>query len=192
MSEALETVRVEDRTAWRRWLREHHAGSPGVWLLFYKAGSGHRRITYEEALEEALCIGWIDSIVRRLDDERYLQKFTPRRAGSDWSLSNRNRARRLQKAGRMMPEGLASAGPWIHQPEEAVPELPPIDIKVPDVFRDALRAVKGATQGYKALPPGERRLTIRWIMEAAREETRKRRAAEAARKLATGERIGLK
>jgi uncharacterized protein YdeI (YjbR/CyaY-like superfamily) len=121
MSDTLETVRMENSTAWRRWLRQHHGTSPGVWLLFHKKSSGRQTLSYEEALEEALCVGWVDSIVRRLDDERYLQKFAPRREGSDWSLPNRNRARRLFRAGRLMPEGLAHTGPWIHASEEVQP-----------------------------------------------------------------------
>jgi len=134
MSTISETVRVEDGTAWRRWLRQHQGTSPGVWILFYKKSSGRQRLTYEEALNEALCMGWTDFIVKRLDEESYLQKFTPRRQGSDWSLPNRNRARRLQKAGRMMPKGLAVAGPWILGPEEASPPLPPQEVEVSAVL----------------------------------------------------------
>ena len=188
----LETVRVQDRAAWRRWLRKNGISKPGVWLLFHKKSSGMQRFSYEEALEEALCMGWIDSIVRRLDDECYLQKFTPRRPGSDWSLSNRNRARRLQKAGLMMPEGLTVAGPWIHGPEEPLPSPAPPETEVPEVLKEALRAKAKAGAAFAALPPGQRRQVVRWIMEAKREETRKRRSAEAARTLAAGKRLGMK
>lgn len=192
MSESLETVRVEDRGAWRRWLRLHHGSSPGVWLLFRKKSTGLQRLTYEEALEEALCVGWIDSIVKRIDDERYMQKFTPRRQGSDWSLSNRNRARRLQKAGLMMPEGLAVAGPWIHGPEESAPPPAPAEEELPGIVMEALRARAKAAAAFAALPPGRRRLIVRWVMAAKRDATRKRRAAEAARTVAAGKPLGLK
>ena len=192
MSETLETVRVDGRSAWRRWLRQHNGSSPGIWLLFNKIGSGRQRLTYEEALEEALCVGWIDSIVKRIDDERYMQKFTPRRQGSDWSLPNRNRARRLQKAGLMMPEGLAVAGPWVHGPEESVPAPAPPEMEMPAVLQDALAARAKAAARFAALTPARRRLIVGWVMAAKREETRKRRAAEAARPVAAGKPLGLK
>jgi uncharacterized protein YdeI (YjbR/CyaY-like superfamily) len=192
MSDTLETVRMENGAAWRRWLRQHHGTSPGVWLLFHKKSSGHQTLSYEEALEEALCVGWIDSIVRRLDDERYLQKFTPRREGSDWSLANRNRVRRLFKAGRLMPEGLALTGPWIHAPEEVQPPPEEESPEVPAVLAGALKAKARAEAAYAALPPGQRRLCVKWVMDAKREETRRKRAAEVARTLAAGKRLGLK
>jgi len=192
VSESLETLRVEDRDAWRRWLRAHNNSSPGVWILFFKKNTGKQKFTYEEALEEAICMGWIDSIVKRVNEDRYMQKFTPRRPGSDWSLVNRNRARRLQKAGRMMPSGLAVAGPWIHGPEETPPAPSPDEPEIPPVLASALKARKRAEGAFANLPPGERRKIARWVMDAKREETQKQRAAEAAKTLAAGGRLGLK
>lgn len=192
MSESLETVRVDDRSAWRRWLRQHHGSSPGVWLLFRKKSTGRQRLSYEEALEEALCVGWIDSIVKRIDDERYMQKFTPRRQGSEWSLPNRNRARRLQKAGLMMPEGLAVAGPWVHGLEESAAPPALLETELPAVLVEALSARAKAASAFAALTPARRRLIVGWVMAAKREDTRKRRAAEAARTVAAGKPLGLK
>lgn len=134
---------MESGAAWRRWLRQHQGSSAGVWVLFYKADSGRQRLTYETALEEALCMGWTDFIVKRIDDESYLQKFTPRRHGSDWSLPNRNRARRLQKEGRMMPRGLAAAGAWIYKPEESAPDPAAEPAAMPQKFVQARSKTPG-------------------------------------------------
>src|SRR5947208_16737603 len=104
---SLPTLYVTNREGWRAWLETHHATAPEVWLIIYKKQTGQASIGYEEAVEEALCFGWIDSQARTLDAERYAQKFSPRKNGSNWSESNRRRVRRLIAAGRMTPAGLA-------------------------------------------------------------------------------------
>ncbi len=103
----LPTVQAKDRRAWRNWLATHHASAPGAWLRFAKKGSPGRTVTYGEAIEEALCFGWIDGQVRRLDEHFYLQRFTPRRKASQWSQINREKATRLIEEGRMHSSGLA-------------------------------------------------------------------------------------
>src|SRR3569832_1440517 len=105
---SLEQVYVADRAAWREWLAMHHATSPGIWLVFDKKSSRPDRLAYGDAVEEALCYGWIDSLVRRIDDARYAQLFTPRKAKSTWSRSNKVRVERLIARGLMAPAGLAS------------------------------------------------------------------------------------
>jgi len=95
------------RRAWRAWLARNHAKSKGLWLAYYKKGSGQVSVTYEEALEEALSYGWIDSRLRRLDEERYAQKYTPRKARSVWSAANKARVEKLIAQGRMAAPGLA-------------------------------------------------------------------------------------
>ena len=95
------------RLAWRAWLARNHDLSKGLWLAYYKKASGKSSVTYEEALEEALAYGWIDSKVRKLDEERYAQKYTPRKAKSVWSVSNKARVEKLIAQGRMAPPGLA-------------------------------------------------------------------------------------
>lgn len=93
--------------AWRAWLKRNHAREKEIWLVYYKKGSGKTSVTYEEALQEALCYGWIDSIVSRLDDERYMQKYTPRNVDSIWSAGNKERVRKLIAQGRMAAPGMA-------------------------------------------------------------------------------------
>src|SRR6476469_10873688 len=95
----LTTLRVTTRRQWRAWLTKHHTSRPGVWLVFYKAHTGVKSIPYEDAVREALCFGWIDSLVKRLDDDRYALKVTPRRRTSKWSDSNWKRRTELKAAG---------------------------------------------------------------------------------------------
>lgn len=137
---------VRTRSAWRRWLAANHAASPGVWLVYHKAHTGVGSVDYDASVREALCFGWIDSLIKRLDDDRYARKFTPRMPGSAWSESNRKRWAELDAEGALAPAGLA-AGPdgaplarRLHLPE------PPAEIE------RALRRDPKARRFYDALP----------------------------------------
>jgi len=105
----LKQIVMRNRATWRRWLEKQHAKSPGVWLVFYKVHTGVPAISYADALDEALCFGWIDSLVNRLDEDRYMRKFTPRKPRSIWSDINRRKWKQLKAAGRLAPAGLAAA-----------------------------------------------------------------------------------
>ena len=107
----MKTLLVRTLDQWREWLTEHHASVSEVWLIFYKRHTGVASIAYKEARDEALCFGWVDSLVKRLDDRRYAQKFTPRRADSRWSAVNRKRYAELKAVGRLKPPGIARAPP---------------------------------------------------------------------------------
>lgn len=137
-AEDLPIVEVKDQQAWRNWLDENHQALPGVWLKFAKKGSLTPTVSYPEAIEEALCFGWIDGQVRRYDELSYLQRFTPRRAKSKWSQINREKATRLMAEGRMRRSGLAQVeaaqadGRW----EAAYPAQS--RAAVPEDFRRAL------------------------------------------------------
>ncbi len=102
------TFEATHRHDWRAWLEENHHRETEIWLVFYKSHTGHPCVSYEDAVEEALCFGWIDSLVKRIDDDRYAQKFSPRKPGSKWSVSNRRRMAKLIREGRMTPAGLAT------------------------------------------------------------------------------------
>src|SRR6516225_5907341 len=99
MPTELQTLAVRDRQQWRKWLEKHHESSAGIWLVFHKAHTGVRLIPYEDSVREALCFGWIDSLVKRLDDDRYAIKVTPRKPTSKWSNINRRRWNELRGAG---------------------------------------------------------------------------------------------
>ncbi len=98
---------VSTREEWRAWLEQHHQGESEVWLIYYKAHTGQPSIPYEDSVEEALCFGWIDSIIQKLDEDRYARKFTPRTNTARWSEPNRRRVAKLIREGRMTAAGLA-------------------------------------------------------------------------------------
>jgi uncharacterized protein YdeI (YjbR/CyaY-like superfamily) len=182
-------LEVPGRRAWRRWLAENHASSPGVWLVFHKRHTGVGALEYDESVREALCFGWIDSLVKRLDSDRYARKFTPRKPGSAWSASNRKRWAELQAEGALAPPGLAASpegAPLAERPD--VPEV----AELPDYIARALGRSRKAWRFFEALPRGERRRVVGWIHAAKKAETRSRRLREAVSLFARGERLGLK
>jgi len=100
------TFYTKDRKAWRQWLEKHHSTTAGVWLIYYKKSSGKSRVSYDDAVEEALCFGWIDSIMKPIDEDKFMQKFTPRKTKSVWSALNKSRLKKLTKQKLMMPAGM--------------------------------------------------------------------------------------
>jgi len=182
----LGTLEVRTRRAWRAWLAAHHASSPGIWLVFYKQHTGRKSLSYEDAVREALCFGWIDSLVRRLDADRYAQKVTPRKPASNWSDSNRKRWAELKAAGLLAPAGIAAAPTKnTYGPRPVIPVLPVYIAK-------AIKANAKAWTFFQALPPRERRNFVVWIHMAKQDETRARRLRESLKLLAAGKKLGLK
>ncbi|MGD1149471.1 MAG: YdeI/OmpD-associated family protein [Thermoanaerobaculaceae bacterium] len=188
-------LHVTSRDAWRAWLERNHQSETEVWLVFFKAHTGKPRVEYEDAVEEAVCFGWIDSLVKRLDDERYAQKFTPRKPGSTWSPSNRRRVAKLVRENRMTPAGMATVTFRISAiPEEEPPELPGPRTE-PELPPELMRILKGDARAWKTfsgLAPSYRRNCVRWIIDAKKDETRRRRLAEAMELMAEGKKLGLK
>lgn len=175
---------------WRDWLAEHHALQSEVWLIFHKQHTGVASIDYRDALDEALCFGWVDSLVKRLDDRRYARKFTPRRADSRWSATNRKRYAALKASGRLKPAGIARA------PTERSYGPPPprfkMPSKLPTYIQTALRRNSAALRQFEALAPSHRRRYLGWIESAKHKETKARRLKEAIRLLTAGKVLGLK
>jgi len=165
-----------DRAEWRRWLQENHASSAGVWLLIAKKGSGAAGLSHNDAVEEALCFGWIDSRVRRLDEWHFHQWYCPRRLGSIWSAPNKARVARLIEAGLMAPAGLAKIeaaladGSW-----EILDQVEALE--VPDDLAAALAANPKAASGFAAMAPSERKQYLYWVLSAKRPDTRAKRIA---------------
>ena len=189
------TVHVTTRAAWRAWLAAHHDSAREVWLVFYKAHTGKPRLAYEVAVEEALCFGWVDSLVKRLDDERYAQKFTPRKQGSTWSASNRRRVVGLVREGRMTPAGMAKVTfplPGPPAPGEPEPERTRPEPRMPRELLQVLKSNARAWETFSALAPSYRRNYVRWIVAAKKDETRRRRLREAIELLAEGKKLGMK
>lgn len=161
---------------WRNWLAENHAASRGVWLAVGKRGGTKTTLTYEDAVQEALVWGWIDSTVRRLDDHRYQQLFTPRKPGSTWSRSNKERVERLIAEGRMQPPGQTAVD--VAKANGAWTSLDDVEALVmPDELRQALAASPEAAAGFEALADSAKKMALYWIASAKRPETRAKRVA---------------
>lgn len=174
---ASEYPRVHLKTVaeFRRWLREHHDTTPGLWLVGYRSSTGKPAIAYDDAVEEALCWGWIDSVVKPVDDERTMSLYTPRRSGSGWSRSNKDRVAKLVRDGRMQPAGLAKIeqakrdGTWTLL--DSVERL-----EVPPDLRRALGAPGMAR--FDALTAGKKREHLSALVTAKKPETRAKRIAD--------------
>ena len=186
MTTKLMMLEVPNRQEWRSWLGKHHAASPGVWLVFNKDHTGLKSIPYEEAVREALCFGWVDSLIKRLDEDRYARKFTPRRPTSKWSDINRKRWMDLRAAGRLTPAGL-SAAPTAN----TYAQRPTIPI-LPAYIAKALKTNRAAWGFFQQLAPTHRRNFVVWIHMAKRAETREKRIRESIALLATGKKLRLK
>lgn len=180
-------VHADDRATWRTWLEGHHATAGGCWLVTWRAKTGYPRLTYEEAIEEATCFGWVDSTAGRFDDERGRLYFAPRKARSPWAATNKARVARLTAAGLMRPAGLAAverakaSGYWeILDSSER--------LEVPDDLSAALAEHPPAPDNFAAFPPSARKQMLAWVALARRPETRASRIAKIAAAAAHNER----
>ena len=180
-------VQPDSVQGWRAWLAEHHTRPTGVWLVTWRAGSGGPRISYEESVEQALCFGWVDSKGRALDAERTMLWFAPRKRGSGWARTNKERIERLAAAGLMAPAGQAvidaakADGSWTLLDDVE-------NLMVPDDLAAAFAAHPPAREHWDAFPRSARRAILEWIVQAKRAETRAKRVAEAAEKAQVNER----
>jgi uncharacterized protein YdeI (YjbR/CyaY-like superfamily) len=174
----LTNLHVTGRDEWRAWLQVNHEKESVVWLVFYKKHAGKHGISYEDAVDEALCFGWVDSLVKRIDEDRYAQKFTPRKPGSKWSKLNRERMRKLRNQGSMTRFGLEAyknrsmERPFAETFKTRKPQMP-------DDFEKALRKNKKAWKNFQKFGLSHRRNYLMWIAAAKKEETRRNRINEA-------------
>lgn len=185
-------VTPRSRQAWRQWLAKHHADASEVWLVFYKRHTGKPTLSYNDAVEEALCFGWIDGIRKSIDDERYMHRFTPRRPDSRWSESNKKRVARMNEAGLMTVAGARAvrrardSGKWDE------PSRPDNHLSMPTELRNRLKKDDRARRFFLSLAPSYRRQYIAWIASAKRADTRQRRAEEALELLRSGQKLGMR
>lgn len=186
-------IEVESRTTWREWLSANHDKVTEVWLVYFKEGAGKSGVDYESSVEEALCFGWVDSIIKKLDETRYARKFTPRNNNSKWSVSNKKRVTSLIEAGLMAPSGLEKvdaakkSGAWDNPVSKPV-----FDLSMPPEFEKALKENPAAMEQFEKMPSTHRKEYLLWIVTAKRPETRERRIAEAVQMLSDGKKLGLR
>ena len=176
-----EIVEVVDRQAWRSWLEAHALSASEVWLVVQKKHSRREGIFLDEAVEEALCYGWIDSTLNPRDDHSYLLRFSPRKPGSVWSMSNIIRIKKLEREGRLRESGrdavqsAKESGQWQAAIDRENPDWIPPELEL------ALQQVDGALQGYHKLPHSKKKQLAHWFESAKRQETKQNRIAEIVR-----------
>jgi uncharacterized protein YdeI (YjbR/CyaY-like superfamily) len=188
----MKEVYVQTRDEWRNWLSENHNKESGIWLIFFKKETGKASLEYEDAIEEALCFGWIDSIIKKLDDQRYARKFTPRKVDSRWSNSNKKRVLKMIEHNRMTPVGMAKieaakrSGLWDK------PDRPQISFELPEILSNALAKNKRAKDFFEQLAPTYQKQYIGWIQIAKQQKTKEQRVKESINLLAQRKKLGLK
>jgi uncharacterized protein YdeI (YjbR/CyaY-like superfamily) len=178
------------RDAWRTWLEENHATAKEAWLLHYKKHIGKPGLSLEEAVEEALCFGWIDGVLKPIDEEKYALRYSPRKKDSIWSETNKRRVGKLIKQGRMTEAGLAKVREAKASGEWRAAALREDTTNIPDDLRQALKASPQARHNFDRLAPSHKRQYIYWITSAKTDTTRRRRIQETVRLAADGKRLG--
>jgi uncharacterized protein YdeI (YjbR/CyaY-like superfamily) len=171
----MEELYFKNREDWRKWLEENHSISEGIWLIYYKKASGKPRIKYNDAVEEALCFGWIDSKLKRVNDEYYIQYFTPRRKKSVWSKYNLERVQSLIESGLMHPAGLEKYKEAIKNPHLVYDNRNDGEPVIPEDLKKVLLENNIAYENFLNFPASARRMYIGWLNTAKRPETRTRR-----------------
>ena len=183
------------RGQWRKWLEKNHSTAPGIWMIYYKKETGKRKFDMADAVEEALCFGWIDSVAQKLDDERSMQKFTPRKPKSIWSKINKQRIEKLIEQKLMKPAGLATIerakenGSWDTLNSS---DLHTDNNSMPDDLEKALSKNKKALANFLAFPPSYRKRFLFWIDSAKTPVTKAARIKQTLLMAAANKKPGLK
>jgi uncharacterized protein YdeI (YjbR/CyaY-like superfamily) len=163
---------LTERKEWRKWLEKNHSTSEEVWLIYYKRPSGKPRIQYSDAVEEALCFGWIDGKIKRINEDYYIQRFTPRRPGSRWSKYNIDRVKKLIKLKQMKPSGLKAYKEALKKPALVYDDRRDGHPSPPDDLIKALKKNKIASEKFSKFTQSTQRIYIDWLNSAKRLETR--------------------
>lgn len=176
MTSPIEYLTLSSRSEWRAWLETHHQSAGEAWLVLFKKKTGQPSLTLDESVEEALCFGWIDSLLKKLDDDRYVLRFSPRRQGSIWSVRNIKRIQNLTDRGMMSAAGMEmvadgqSSGQW----DAAFAREDTSEI--PQELADALSRQPEADESFRRLTESKKKQYLHWLLSAKRSETRKKRA----------------
>ena len=188
-----ETLYIKDRKKWRLWLEKNHTKKKEIWLIYYKKHTGKPRIPYDDAVEEALCYGWIDSTVKRIDDVKYAQKYTPRNPKSIWSHLNIERAKKMiqmkkmRKVGVQLYEEAMKSGRKVTGPRTLKKKLP-----IPPDLKKALAKNKKALNNFENLAPSAKLAYVYWVDTAKKDDTRQRRIKKTVELIAQNKKYGEK
>jgi len=186
------TIYVTNRNDWRNWLEKNHNSENEIWLIYYKKHTGKARIPYNDAVEEAICFGWIDSIIQKIDDEKYAQKFTPRTNTLKWSEMNIKRAKKMIKEGKMTEAGLGTVGKSVLTEKRSDELIKKKELELPETLLTILKKNKIAWKNFNNLAPSHKRQYIGWILDAKKIQTQLRRLNEAIANLEENKKLGLK
>lgn len=181
---------ITNRDEWRAWLEANHATANEVWLVHFKKHTGKQGLSLEEAVEEALCFGWIDGVLRPIDDEKFALRYSPRKQGSIWSETNKRRVAKLIKQGRMSEAGLAKVKEAKANGEWQRATLLENTTNIPPDLRHALTANRQARRNFESLAPSHKKQFIYWITSAKTDVTRQRRIQETVRLVAENKKLG--
>ena len=189
----MKTKYFKNTSNWENWLGKNHQTENELWLVYYKKHTEKPTISYEGSVRVALCYGWIDSLIKKLDEDSYARKFNPRKKNSVWSESNKKRVSELLREGKMKPAGVELVeaakqnGNW-----DSVISRPEIDFSMPEEFKNALRKNPVAADYFNTLNKRHQKEYLVWIIMAKRDETRERRINESIQLLNSKQKLGLK
>ena len=188
----MEELYIDSLADWHAWLQENHHSSNGIWLVLYKKESGKPSLSYEASIEEALCFGWIDSIIRKIDEERYVRKFTPRKDDSKWSDLNKKRVEKLTREKRMTAAGMEKVDIAKQNDQWGQPDQPRIQFEIVPEFQAALEQHPNSLEFFNTLTKSDQKQFITWIAIAKRSETRVKRIKESIELLEKSQKLGLR
>jgi len=189
---SLRPLRNLARHEWRSWLRRNHSRKKEAWLIFYKKHTGKGKMSYLEALDEALCFGWIDGRLKRIDDEKHMMRFSPRRKESIWSDWNVKRVRKLMKEGKMTPAGLAKIDSKTLNRPTPKNGRPRPRFRISPEMRKRLMTNEEAWKNYCNLVPSSKEMYAYWLNSAKRPETKEKRLNEAVTLLEKNKKLGMR
>lgn len=191
--EITETLYVITRKEWRKWLEKNHTSTKEIWLIYYKKHTGKERIPYDDAVEESLCFGWIDSTVKRVNDEYYVQRFTPRNKKSEWSLLNIQRIKKMIAIQAVSKAGMETIlNLDLNKAEEEKLKEKNQLFEIPAYLKELFKKNKKVSDNFNNISTSEKNLYILWIGAAKREETRNKRITEMINRIEKKQKIGLK
>lgn len=188
----IKTLYVTNREDWGKWLENNHNQQTEIWLIYYKKHTKKLTISYNDAVEEALCFGWIDSTAKSIDDEKYRQRFTPRKDINNWSALNISRVKKLIKEGKMTEIGMSKISNILNEESTERLSNQKQQLELSIDLLEQIKADKEAWDYFNKLAPSHKRNYVNWIMSAKREVTRNNRVKQAVELLAKNKQLGMK